>query len=138
MDSLCRCKKPTGRYEHPKYSRFHASPYKAAYGNFRKFGATNPHGTVFTLRQCVYQKGATGMERLKMHSLCRCMKRIGRYELPKYTKFHASPCKAANGNLVKFRSTNPNGTVFALSRCLYQKEATGMERLKMHSLCRCK
>ena len=45
---------------------------------------------------------------------------------------------AANGNLVKFAATNSHGTVCALSRYLYQKEATGMERLKMHSLCRCK
>ena len=45
---------------------------------------------------------------------------------------------AANGNLGKFGATNTHGIVFALSRCLYQKEARGMERLKMHSFCRCK
>ena len=45
---------------------------------------------------------------------------------------------AANGNLGKFGATNTHGTVLSLSRCLYQKEATGMERLKMHSLYRCK
>ena len=31
------------------------------------------------------------MERLKMHSLYLCKYRIGRYELPTYTMFHASP-----------------------------------------------
>ena len=41
---------------------------------------------------------------------------------------------AANGNLENVGATNTHGTVFALSRCLYQMEATGMERLKMHSL----
>ena len=50
----------------------------------------------------------------------------------------ASLYMAANGNLEKFGATNTHGAVFALSRCLYQKEATGMERLKIHSLSRCK
>ena len=45
---------------------------------------------------------------------------------------------AANGNLEKFGATNTHGTVLALNRYLYQKEATGIERLRMHSLCRCK
>ena len=112
--------------------------YSATNGNLEKFWATNTHGTVFALSRCLYQKEATGMERLKIHSLCRIKERIGCYESPKYTRLHASPYKAANGNLVKFEATNTIGTVFALSRCLYQKEATGMERLKMHSLCRCK
>ena len=73
-----------------------------------------------------------------MHSLCRCKERTGCYEPPKYTRFHASPYKAANGNLEKFGATNTHGTVFALSRCSYQKESTGMESLKMLSICRCK
>ena len=45
---------------------------------------------------------------------------------------------AANGNLENFGATNTHGTVFALSRCLHQKESTGMEILKMLSLCRFK
>ena len=73
-----------------------------------------------------------------MDSLYRRKKHTGRYEQPKYTTFHASPCRADNGNLGKFEATNPHGTVFTLSRCLYQKEATSMERLKMDSLSRCK
>ena len=56
----------------------------------------------------------------------------------KIDQVSASLYMAANGNLEKFGATNTHGAVFALSRCLYQEEATGMERLKMHSLCRCK
>ena len=33
-------------------------------------------------------------------------------------------------NLEIFGTTYPHGTVFALGQCLYQKEVTGMERLK--------
>ena len=93
--------------------------YSAANGNLEKFGATNTHGTVFALSPCLYQKEATGMERLKMHSLCRFKERTGCYESPKSTRLHELPYKAANGNLGKFGATNTHGTVFALSRCLY-------------------
>ena len=34
-------------------------------------------------------------------------------------------------NLGIFGATYPHGTVFALRQCLYGKEATGMESLKM-------
>ena len=64
--------------------------YSAANENLEKVVATNTLGTVFALSRCLYQKEATGMERLKMHSLCRWKERTGRYELPTYTMFHAS------------------------------------------------
>ena len=102
MDSLYRRMKHTGRYELPKYTRFHASPCRTDNGNLGKFGATNPHGTVFALRQCVCKKEVAGMERIKIHSLCRCKQHTGHYELPKYTRFHASLYMADNGNLGKF------------------------------------
>ena len=47
----------------------HVSQYRAENGNFRKFGSTFRHGTVFAPKQYLHQKEATGMESLKMHSL---------------------------------------------------------------------
>ena len=38
---------------------------------------------------------------------------------------------AYNGKSRKFGATYPHGTVFARRYCAYQKEATGMESLKM-------
>ena len=115
-------------------TRFHAAPIRTDNGYLRKFGATNPHGTGFALRQCLYQNKDTGMERLKMHSLCRCKQRTRRYERANDTRFHAVPYKANNGNLGKFVATNPHGTVFALRQCVYEKEAIGTERINIPSL----
>ena len=60
-------------------TRIHATPYRADNGNFGKFGATYFFGTVFAPKQCLYQKVATGIESLKMYSLCRCKKRTSGY-----------------------------------------------------------
>ena len=45
--------------------------------------------------------------------------------------------RAQNGKLGKFGRNNGNGTVLALRKYLYQNEATGMERQKMHFSSRC-
>ena len=37
-------------------SQFHSVSYRADEENLGIFGATYPHGTVFALRQCLYQK----------------------------------------------------------------------------------
>ena len=50
----------------------HVSQYTTEYGNLPKFGSTFRHGTVFALKQCLYQKEATGMESPNMHSSTRC------------------------------------------------------------------
>ena len=47
------------------------------------------------------------------------------------TRFHAAPNMADSENLRKFRATFSQGTDFAPREYLYQKEATGMENLKM-------
>ena len=47
-------------------TQFHAASYRADNENLGIFGVTYPHGTVFALRQSLYQNEATGMERLKM------------------------------------------------------------------------
>ena len=46
---------------------------------------------------------------------------------------HGGQYRAENGNLCKFESTYRHVTVFAPKQCLYQKEAIGMESLKMYS-----
>ena len=48
------------------------SQYKAEYGDFRNSKSTFCHCTVFVPKQCLYQKEATHMERIKMYSACRC------------------------------------------------------------------
>ena len=53
------------------------------------------------------------------------------------TRFHEPPHRAKNGNLGNFEAVDRNGTVFAPKQCLYTKVATGMENLKMQSLCWC-
>ena len=47
-------------------TRFHAASNRDEDDNLGIFGATYPHGTVFTVRQCLYKKEATSMESLKM------------------------------------------------------------------------
>ena len=48
------------------------SKHRAHSGNFRKSGSTISHGTVFTPKQCLYQKEATGMESPKIYYSRRC------------------------------------------------------------------
>ena len=50
----------------------HVSQYRAENGNLRNSGSTFTHGTVFTPKQCLYQKEATGMDSPKMNSSCQC------------------------------------------------------------------
>ena len=52
------------------------------------------------------------------------------------TPSHVSQYRAKNGNLRKSGSTFHNGTVLAPKKCIYQKEATGMESQIMHSMSR--
>ena len=70
MHSSSRCKNRTcaGLQTIPS----HLSQYRAENGNLRISGSTFRHGTVFALKQCLYQKEATGMESPNMHSSTRC------------------------------------------------------------------
>ena len=54
------------------------------------------------------------------------------------TPSQGSQYRPGNGNLRKLGWTYCHGTVFAPKQCLYQKEATGMERPEMYSPTRCK
>ena len=57
----------SGRQNTPSRRR----QYRAQNGKLRKLGWTYRHGTLFAPRQYLYQKEATGMERLEMYSACR-------------------------------------------------------------------
>ena len=46
---------------------FHGWLYRAENGNMRNFGPTNPHGTAFSPKQCLYQKEVMCMESPKMY-----------------------------------------------------------------------
>ena len=46
--------------------------YRAQYGKLHKLGRTYGHVTVFSPRKYLYQKEATGMERLVMYSVSWC------------------------------------------------------------------
>ena len=50
--------------------------YSSENGNLRKFGLNYRHGTVFTPKQYLYQKEATGMERSEMYFPTRCKKKL--------------------------------------------------------------
>ena len=54
------------------------------------------------------------------------------------TPSQVSQCRTGNGNFQKSGSTLSHGTMYAPKQCLYQKEATSMESLKMYSSHRCK
>ena len=54
-------------------TQLHAAQYRVDSTNLQKFGFTFPHGTVFALMQCLYQKEAKGMQNPKMESLFLCI-----------------------------------------------------------------
>ena len=118
-------------------TQYRVSQFRAENGDLRKCGSTFRHGTVFALKQCLYQKKATGMEIVKMHSSSRCKNRTYLYGM-ETTPSHVSQYRVENGNLRKPGSTFLHGTMFAPKQCLYQKEATGMESPKMHFSSVCK
>ena len=57
-----------GRHNTPSQRK----QYRAHNGKFGKLGRTYGHHTVFALRKYLYQKEATGMERLEMYTVSRC------------------------------------------------------------------
>ena len=57
---------------------------------------------------------------------------------PQTTPFHWWQYRAENANMRNFGPTNSHGTTFPQGKCLYQMEATGMEKSKRYcpSWCR--
>ena len=114
-----------------------AAPYLASNRNFQNFGTTYRHGTVFTPMQCLYCKEATGVEIPKMQfsvSAKSALTGTGQHTTPCL----AVPYWASNRNVQNFGATYRHGTVFTPMRCLYCKEATGVESPKMQFPSQCK
>ena len=57
---------------------------------------------------------------------------------PQNAPFHMGLYMVNNGNMRNFGPTNSHGTALAPKQWLYQKEATGMESLKMYCPSRCR
>ena len=96
------------------------SVYRAGNGNLRKSGSTFCHVTVFALKQCLYQKEATGVESPKMYS-SRRSKNLTHLCGTTNDPSHVSQYRAETINLRKSGSTFYHGTVFAQKQYLYQK-----------------
>ena len=115
----------------------HVSQYRSENGTMRK--SFVPFAMVPSLNQSnVYIK-----RKLQVWRVQNCIPLIGAKTALlcaewQSTQFYPSQYRAENGNLRKCGSTFCHGTVFAPKQRLYQKEATGMESPKMHSLTRCK
>ena len=115
----------------------HERRYRIENGNLRIMEWIYLHGTVFTRRQYLYQKEATGMETQEMYSPSRCKPPLtcaDRQTIPSQERRY----RVDNGNLRKLGWTYRHGTVFAPRQYLYQKEATIMERPEMYFTSRCK
>ena len=92
---------------------------------------------------CLHQSNVYIKRKLQVLSVPKCIPLVGaKTELAcagrQTTSSHISQYRSENGNLRKSESTFRHGTVLAPRHCLYQMEATGMERIKMHSSSRCK
>ena len=103
----------------------------------QNFGPTSPHGTAFAPKQWLYEKEATGIDSSKMYYPSRCRYRTYCVE-PQSTVWYGMLYKAKNGSMWNFGPTNPHRTAFGPKKWLYQKEATGMESLKMYYPSRCR
>ena len=103
----------------------------------RNFGSSNPNGTVFSPKQWLYEKEATGMESSKMYCPSRCRYRTYQCVAANYPVTWWL-CRVLKGNMRNFGPTNPHGIALAPKQWLYEKEATGMESSKMYCPSRCR
>ena len=110
---------------------FHVWQYAAENGNMLNFGPTNPHCTTFAPWN-VYIK-----RKLLVCRAQKCIALVGAETVltsagPQTTPFYGGQYWDGNGNMRNFGPTNPHGTAFAPTQCLYQKEATRMESPNMY------
>ena len=115
----------------------HTSQYRAEHGNFWKTGSTFCHGTMFAPKELY------NIKNVRVWRVKKCIPVVGaKTSLTcvglQMTPSHVSQYKVENRNLKKSGCTFCHGTGFAPKQCLYEKEATGMESLKMYSSLRCK
>ena len=111
-------------------TRIHVSPYTAHNANFRNFGASYRHGTMFAPKQYLYQKEFLGCRSQKYYPWV-VAKRIQASTGLQITRIHVSPYRAENANFRNFGASYCHGTVFARKQYLYQKEALGMQSRKI-------
>ena len=116
---------------------FHAAPYRAYNGILRKFQSTYRPGT-FLHQSNAYIKRKLPVWRAQKFNFLVGAKTVPTSTGLQTTPFHPAPYRADNRILRKFGSTYRQGTVFVPTQCLYQKEATDMESLKMSFSSRCK
>ena len=69
----------------PQITHIHVSPYGVDNPNFRNFGVSYRHGTVFAPKQYLYQKKALGMQSTKILLLGWCKKGTNLYRASNYT-----------------------------------------------------
>ena len=91
---------------------------------------------------CLYQGNIYTKRKLRVWRYQKCnplvgaitpLTCVGRQNTPSRRRQYT----VQNGKLGKLERKYGDGTVFVLRKYLYQKEATGMERLEMHSASRC-
>ena len=108
----------------------HVSQYKAENGNLRKSRSTIRHGTVFAPKQSLHQRKLRVWRAYKSNHLVGAIHTQAITGLPT-TRLETRTYRDDNGNFGQFGTRYPHGTVFPLRQCLHQKEATGMESVKM-------
>ena len=115
----------------------HVSQYRAENGNLQKYRSTFRHGTVFTPKQCLCQKEATGMESPKMHFSSWYKYRTYLCGTANYP-FSCKPVYDLERKLEEIRVYLSPWYRVTPKKYLYQNEATRMESPKIQSSSRCK
>ena len=115
----------------------HGGQYRAENGNLHKFGST------YAMVPCLYQSNVYIKRKLRVWRARKCIPLVGAETAPTCTGLQTTPVhggkyRAKNGNLHKFRFPCHHATVFPTKQYLSQKEAMGMESLKMYSTCQCR
>ena len=92
---------------------------------------------------CLHQSNGYIKRKLRAWRVQKCIVLVGAETVlitasPRSTSFHGGLYRAPNANMRNFGLTNPHGTTFAPKQWLYQKEATGMDSLKMYCPSRCR
>ena len=91
---------------------------------------------------CLHQGNIYIKRNLRVWRDQKCIRLVGEITPLNYAGRHNTPSRgrqyrAQYGKFGKLERTYGHGTVFALRKYLYQKEATGMERPEMYSVSRC-
>ena len=91
---------------------------------------------------CLHQGNIYTKRKLRLWRDQKCIPLVGAKSALTCAGRHITPSRgrqyrAQNGKFGKLGRTYGHGTVFAPRKYLYQKEAKGMDRPEMYSVCRC-